>query len=41
MPYFGIFGLQFEKTLKSAPSNFSNSKIGEKPKMSKFGIKNM
>ena len=27
--------------LKSAPSNFSNCKFGEKTKMSKFGIKNV
>ena len=33
MPYFGIFGLEFEKLLsyfKSAPSNFSNCEISAK-----------
>ena len=45
MPYLGIFGLQFEKKrlsyLKSAPSNFSNCKFGEKTKISKFLTKNV
>ena len=45
MPYLGIFGLQSEKKLllylKSAPSNFSNCKFGEKTKISKFLIKNV
>ena len=36
MLYLGTFGLEFEKIfpyLKSAPSNFSNSKLGEKMKI--------
>ena len=40
MPYFGIFGLTFEKTyLESAPSNLSNCKFCEKKKCLNLGPK--
>ena len=46
MPYFGTFGLEFEKKklllyLKSAPSNLSDCKFREKTKMSKFETTNV
>ena len=45
MPYFGTFGLEFEKKLllylKSASSNLSDCKFREKTKMYKFETTNV